>query len=99
LGLLGPVDPALMLSVMLVATFTVHRGHGFFAMNNEAELPIVGFGKVPMASSSRIFGLCTGVDQARKGLKFELWIALSGPMPSTILLATIGAIAVLAPAL
>lgn len=40
-GFLGPVGPALILSVMLVAIFTVHKGHGFFAMNNGAELPIL----------------------------------------------------------
>ena len=41
LGFLGPIGPALMLSVMLVAILTVHRGHGFFAMTNGVELPVL----------------------------------------------------------
>jgi putative oxidoreductase len=41
LGFLGPVGPALMISVMVVAILTVHRGRGFFVYNNGAELPIV----------------------------------------------------------
>lgn len=40
-GFLGPIGPALIVSVMLVAILTVHKGHGFFAFNNGAELPIV----------------------------------------------------------
>jgi putative oxidoreductase len=40
LGLLGPVGPALMLAVMIVAMMQ-HRGHGFFAMNNGIELPLL----------------------------------------------------------
>src|SRR5688572_31890515 len=34
LGLLGPVGPALMISVMIVAAATVHWDHGLFAANN-----------------------------------------------------------------
>jgi putative oxidoreductase len=41
LGLLGPIGPALMLSVMLVAILTVHKGHGFFAGTNGIELPLL----------------------------------------------------------
>ena len=41
LGFLGPIGPALMLSVMLVAILTVHRGHGFFATTNGVELPVL----------------------------------------------------------
>ena len=41
LGLLGPVGPALILSVMLVAILTVHKGHGFFATSNGVELPVL----------------------------------------------------------
>lgn len=41
LGFLGPIGPALMLLVMVVAVLTVHRGHGFYAYNNGAEVPIV----------------------------------------------------------
>ena len=41
LGLFGPVGPALMLSVMIVAAITVHWEHGLFAMSNGIELPLL----------------------------------------------------------
>ncbi|HXN51612.1 MAG TPA: DoxX family protein [Candidatus Acidoferrum sp.] len=41
LGLLGPVGPALIISVMMVALLTVHLGHGFFAQSNGIELPVM----------------------------------------------------------
>jgi putative oxidoreductase len=39
LGLLGPVGPALVIAVMLVASLTVHKGNGFLNSNNGFELP------------------------------------------------------------
>jgi putative oxidoreductase len=41
LGLLGPVGPAVMLSVMIVAAASVHWPHGLFAMSNGIELPLL----------------------------------------------------------
>ena len=41
LGLLGPVGPALMLSVMIVAAVSVHLKNGLFAMSNGIELPLL----------------------------------------------------------
>src|SRR6202030_123607 len=41
LGLLGPVGPALMLSVMIVAAVTVHWSKGFFAAAHGIELPLL----------------------------------------------------------
>jgi putative oxidoreductase len=41
LGLFGPVGPALMLSVMIVAAIAVHWEHGLFAMANGIELPLL----------------------------------------------------------
>ena len=41
LGFLGPIGPALMLSVMIVAAVTVHLEHGLFATNNGIELPLL----------------------------------------------------------
>lgn len=38
LGFLGPVGPALMLSVMIVAAVTVHWKNGFFAASNGIEV-------------------------------------------------------------
>ena len=41
LGFLGPVGPALMLSVMIVAAVTVHWKNGNFATSNGIELPVM----------------------------------------------------------
>jgi putative oxidoreductase len=41
LGLLGPIGPALMISVMIVAIGTVHWKSGLFAANNGIELPLL----------------------------------------------------------
>ena len=41
LGLLGPLGPALIVSVMIVAAATVHWQHGLFAQNNGIELPLL----------------------------------------------------------
>ena len=41
LGLLGPVGPALMVSVMVVAAISVHAPHGLFAMSNGIEVPLL----------------------------------------------------------
>ena len=41
LGLLGPIGPALMILVMIVAGGTVHLRNGFFASSRGFELPMV----------------------------------------------------------
>src|SRR6187455_2606904 len=41
LGLLGPIGPALMISVMIVAAMTVHWEHGLFAADNGVEVPLL----------------------------------------------------------
>lgn len=48
LGLLGPVGPALMVSVMMVAAVTVHGRNGLFATANGIELPLL-YGAVALA--------------------------------------------------
>ena len=40
-GLLGPLGPALVVSVMLVAIATVHWQHGVFASTNGIEVPLL----------------------------------------------------------
>ena len=40
-GLLGPLGPALIVSVMIVAMATVHWQHGLFSQNNGIELPLL----------------------------------------------------------
>jgi putative oxidoreductase len=51
LGFLGPVGPALMISVMLVATITVHWKNGLFASKNGIEIPLL------YASAALIFAV------------------------------------------
>jgi putative oxidoreductase len=41
LGLFGPVGPALLLSVMIVAAVSVHWKHGLFAAANGIEVPLL----------------------------------------------------------
>ena len=41
LGFLGPVGPALILAVMLVASISVHWRNGLFAATNGVELPLL----------------------------------------------------------
>ena len=41
LGFLGPIGPALLLSVMIVAALTVHWKNGFFAQSNGIELTLL----------------------------------------------------------
>jgi len=41
LGLLGPLGPAMIISVMVVAIATVHWQHGVFAQNNGMEVPLL----------------------------------------------------------
>lgn len=40
-GLLGPLGPALVVAVMLVAIATVHWQYGVFAQNNGIEVPLL----------------------------------------------------------
>jgi len=41
LGLFGPVGPALVVSVMIVAAMSVHWSHGLFAASNGIEVPLL----------------------------------------------------------
>lgn len=41
LGFLGPVGPALIISVMIVAAISVHWQHGLFAASNGIEVPLL----------------------------------------------------------
>jgi len=41
LGLFGPIGPAIMVSVMIVAVVTVHWSHGVFATSNGIEVPLL----------------------------------------------------------
>ena len=41
LGVLGPLGPALIVSVMVVAMATVHWANGLFSQNNGIEVPLL----------------------------------------------------------
>jgi putative oxidoreductase len=41
LGFLGPIGPAIMLSVMIVAAMSVHWRNGLFATNDGIEVPLL----------------------------------------------------------
>ena len=41
LGLFGPIGPALIVSVMIVAAISVHWQNGLFAMSNGIEVPLL----------------------------------------------------------
>ena len=67
LGLLGPLGPALMVAVMIVA-LTQHAGNGFFAMDNGMEVPLLylagglvlgvtGFGRYSLDAALGLGGL------------------------------------------
>jgi putative oxidoreductase len=55
LGLLGPIGPALMLSVMIVAAVSVHWKNGLFAQSNGIELALF-YGTVAVALALIGFG-------------------------------------------
>jgi putative oxidoreductase len=65
-GLLGPIGPALMLSVMIVAAVSVHWKQGIFAANNGIELPLLyGTAAITLAlSGPGVFSLdaLAGID-------------------------------------
>ena len=41
LGLLGPLGPAMIIAIMIVAAVTVHWQHGLFSSNNGVEVPLL----------------------------------------------------------
>src|SRR5689334_6854759 len=55
LGFLGPIGPALMLSVMIVAALSVHWKNGFFAASNGIEVATL-FGIAALALAFTGFG-------------------------------------------
>jgi putative oxidoreductase len=71
-GFLGPIGPALMISVMIVAAMTVHWEHGLFAANNGIELPLL--------YGITAFGLAlTGFGQ----YSLDNWLGIAGHLPLT----------------
>lgn len=80
-GFLGPIGPALMIAVMIVAAITVHWEHGLFAQNNGIE--------VPLLYAAAAFGLAlTGYGQY--SLDNALSIAGNLPVSDTWIALTLG---------
>jgi putative oxidoreductase len=82
-GFLGPIGPALMISVMIVAAMTVHWEHGLFAANNGIELPLL-YGAAAFALALTGFG--------QYSLDSVLGIAGHLPLTDTWIALTIGVI-------
>ena len=76
LGLLGPLGPAMIIAVMIVAIATVHIPHGLFAQNNGIEVPLLyGAGAAAIA----LIGNGAYSLDAALGLSWPaevIWIAL-----------------------
>lgn len=79
LGLLGPVGPALMISVMLVAAVTVHWGHGLLASSNGVELPL-------LYSGAAIGLALTGYGP----YSLDAWLGIGGMWTMTTILIVLG---------
>jgi putative oxidoreductase len=76
LGLLGPLGPAMIIAVMIVATATVHWAHGLFAQNNGFEVPLL---YVAGAAAIALIGNGAYSLDAALGLSWPvevIWIAL-----------------------
>lgn len=84
-GLFGPVGPALIILVMLVAIFSVHWPHGFFALSNGIELPslyltaalALAFSGAGAYSLDGLFGLATLSQPATAWLAIAVAIGLA----------------------
>ncbi len=84
-GLFGPVGPALIILVMLVAIFSVHWTHGFFAQSNGIELPllyltaalVLAFAGTGAYSLDGLFGLATLSQPATAWIAIALAVGLA----------------------
>jgi putative oxidoreductase len=72
-GFLGPVGPALMISVMIVAAVTVHWGQGLFAPKGI---------EVPLLYAAGAFALAlTGFGQ----YSLDAWLGIAGRWPASVI--------------
>jgi len=70
LGFLGPVGPAVMVSIMIVAAVTVHWEHGLFAQKNGIELPLL-YGTAGVGLAMTSFGRYS----------LDAWLGITGHWP------------------
>jgi putative oxidoreductase len=90
LGLLGPVGPALVLALMIVAGLAVHWKHGFFAMTNGIELTV-------LYATGALMLAFTGYGAFSLDALLGLDALASGPIAMlAVVLATAGALGTLA---
>jgi len=85
LGFLGPIGPALMLSVMIVAAVTVHWRNGVFAMQNGIELPL-------LYATAAVGLAMTGFGQ----YAVDAWLGIAVGLPSTGIVLAAGAVGAIA---
>src|SRR5882672_11107921 len=79
LGLFGPIGPALMVSVMIVAAVSVHWGQGLLATTNGIELPLL--------YAAAGFGLAlTGPGP----YSLDAWLGISAPWTAAATVAVLG---------
>jgi putative oxidoreductase len=84
-GLLGPVGPALIVLVMLVAMLAVHWPHGFFASSNGIELPLMyltaalfaAFAGPGAYSPDRLLGLDTLGEPVTAGMAITVAVPMA----------------------
>jgi putative oxidoreductase len=87
-GLGGPIGPAFMVSVMIVAVVSVHWGHGLFAATNGIEVPLLyaasaaglAFTGPGRYSLDAVFGLTSMWTTAHAGI--ALGVAALGALAS-----------------
>jgi putative oxidoreductase len=99
LGLFGPIGPALMISVMIVAAGSVHWPQGFFATQNGIELPLlygvvafalalIGFGSISLDALLNLGGVWTpavvGIVLAIGVLGGALHLVIRRPKPAEV---------------
>ena len=79
LGLLGPVGPALFVSLMIVAAVTVHWQHGLFAQNNGVEMPLLyGVAGVALAlTGPGAYSLDAALGLTTLAAPMVAWVALA----------------------
>ena len=80
LGFLGPMGPALMVSVMIVASLTVHWGHGLFASTNGIEVPLL-YATVAAALAFTGYG----------PYSLDAWLGITDRWTPTVALLLVGA--------
>jgi putative oxidoreductase len=80
LGLFGPVGPAIVVLVMIVAAVTVHLEGGFFAASNGIELPLLyAIGAMAIAfAGPGAWSLDAGLGLEGLWSSSNAWIALGG---------------------